>query len=842
MRSTDVAPAGASSAVEHRTSNSPARAAPPISPAASLSAVGRFNQFLSSIAMLPPAADFFAAAATAMANLIGARFLGLSLYDAAANTLTCHALVAPPELACALREHRAQSPLGATIDIPSATARQALLCGKLQSILHDDQRLVFGQVSAEVCERIKSALGITTCYAVGMTWRGAIVGCIMFAMPDAGVLDADLVEACAHQVAALYQQRTTERMLGEANVRLEARVSERTAQFEAAHQAMLASEEKYRRLFHNAQAGMFRTRMDGSAVLEVNETLARILRRPSAEIVGQSTLLNWAEPEKRTELLRLLQTSNHIAEFEMPMLTGDGSTRTLLLSITAYPAENLLEGTAIDITERKAMEKAMRESERRIADLLHNLPGMVYRCRYDPTWTMEFVSEGGVDLTGYPAEALIDNRQLAYTDLIDPADHAAVSAAVQAAVQADRSFEITYRIRTAAGDQRWVWEKGSAVRDAEGAVVALEGFITDITEVRVAQEAVRASEERFRAFFEATSIGTALVDGNGRIIVANPALSRYLGYTAAELVGMSIADITDPDDYAADAEQLAQLLAGAIPAYTMEKRYVTHAGTAVWGLLTASLVRDANGAPLFLIGQVQDIDERKRVQAELEQLYLRTQQDAQEKALLLNEVNHRVKNNLMAILGLLLAESEFAPPAQRPLVEASYQNIARRIKSLLEVHRMLSASEWSPLSLSELIARVIYAERSGYALGDRVAVQVAPSTLQVSPRQASNLALIINELFANSCKHAVGALPTLQVTVTLALVDGAIQIEYRDNGAGYLDEVLNQQRLGVGFYLIRRIVEGTLRGSVTLTNDGGAVTCIRIPVDRREHTGEVMRA
>jgi sensor histidine kinase regulating citrate/malate metabolism len=54
--------------------------------------------------------------------------------------------------------------------------------------------------------------------------------------------------------------------------------------------------------------------------------------------------------------------------------------------------------------------------------------------------------------------------------------------------------------------------------------------------------------------------------------------------------------------------------------------------------------------------------------------------------------------------------------------------------------------------------------------------------------------------------------------------------------------VLNQQRLGVGFYLIRRIVEGTLRGSVTLTNDGGAVTCIRIPVDRREHTGEVMRA
>jgi two-component sensor histidine kinase len=196
----------------------------------------------------------------------------------------------------------------------------------------------------------------------------------------------------------------------------------------------------------------------------------------------------------------------------------------------------------------------------------------------------------------------------------------------------------------------------------------------------------------------------------------------------------------------------------------------------------------------------------------------------------------------MAILGLLLAESEFAPPEPRALLEASYQSVARRIKSLLEVHQMLSASEWSPLLLSELIERVIFTERSGYAPDDRMEVQVTPSSLQVSPRQASNLALVVNELFANSCKHATDAVPALQVQVTLAAADGSIAIEYRDNGGGYHDDVLNRQISGVGFYLIQRIVEGTLRGSVTLTNDGGAVTRIRIPAERSEHTGKGVTA
>jgi len=595
-------------------------------------------------------------------------------------------------------------------------------------------------------------------------------------------------------------------------------------------EALGKSEEKYRRLFDNAQIGMYRTRLDGAEVLEINDRMAQMVQKPKAEIVGKPTLLNWADPEKRAALVSALQENGHVTAFEMPALVGDGTIHTLLLSVTAYPDENLLEGTAADITERKAMEDALRESERRMTDLLHNLPGIAYRSRNDTLWTMEFLSEGVEALTGYTAEELMQNRRLSFVELIELEDRPMVWDMVQAALAADRSYQVVYRIRTATGEQKWVWEQGAAVRGEDGSVVALEGFIGDITELKVAQEAIRLSEMRFRSLFEASSIGTALVAADGQILQANPALGRFLQCEPAHLTGKSIADVTHPDDFAADAKLLALLLTDEIPSYTIEKRYITCNSEVVWGLLTASIVRDLDGAPVFLIGQVQDISERRAVQAELEQLYRRAEQDAQEKSVLLNEINHRVKNNMVAILGLLLAEQQFAPSEQRILLEAYFENVARRIKGLIEVHRMLSDATWIALLLDELVAQIIRAGLDALALGERVRVTVTPSPVQVAPRQASNLSIVINELLANSLKHASSQAESLRIDVAITEANEDIRIIYRDNGNGYPARVVEGVQQGVGLYLVRRIVERTLRGRLVLANDHGAVADITIPI------------
>ncbi len=142
-----------------------------------------------------------------------------------------------------------------------------------------------------------------------------------------------------------------------------------------------------------------------------------------------------------------------------------------------------------DLTDNRLAQEALHESQRALAALMSNLPGMAYRCLNDRAWTMEFVSAGAQQLTGLRPEALL-TAQASYAALIHADDRERVWAEVQSALHGDHAFQMTYRIRCARGIEKWVWERGSAVRGAGGEVVALEGFISDITERRSAQEEI----------------------------------------------------------------------------------------------------------------------------------------------------------------------------------------------------------------------------------------------------------------------------------------------------------------------------------------------------------------
>ncbi|MBI5275040.1 MAG: PAS domain-containing protein [Burkholderiales bacterium] len=121
--------------------------------------------------------------------------------------------------------------------------------------------------------------------------------------------------------------------------------------------------------------------------------------------------------------------------------------------------------------------------------LLAKLPGMAYRCRNEPGWPIEFVSGGVLPLTGYTPEDFLCGA-VSYESLMQAEDRAMVWDSVQEAVAAGQAFQVTYRIVARDGRLKWVWEQGSAVLDEAGRVVALEGFVTDITERRQAQEEV----------------------------------------------------------------------------------------------------------------------------------------------------------------------------------------------------------------------------------------------------------------------------------------------------------------------------------------------------------------
>jgi len=143
-----------------------------------------------------------------------------------------------------------------------------------------------------------------------------------------------------------------------------------------------------------------------------------------------------------------------------------------------------------DTTWRWQTEEALRERERMLSTLISNLPGFVYRCINDKNWTMEYISDGCLAITGYPPEDFIRNRRLAYNDIVHPDYQEPLWQKWQELLEQKKAFEEEYPIITAGQQIRWVWERGRGIFSDEGRLLFLEGFITDITDRKRLEEAM----------------------------------------------------------------------------------------------------------------------------------------------------------------------------------------------------------------------------------------------------------------------------------------------------------------------------------------------------------------
>ncbi|HZQ98659.1 MAG TPA: ATP-binding protein [Chloroflexota bacterium] len=205
-----------------------------------------------------------------------------------------------------------------------------------------------------------------------------------------------------------------------------------------------------------------------------------------------------------------------------------------------------------------------------------------------------------------------------------------------------------------------------------------------------AEAALWASEARFRAVYDAAAIGIGLADMAGRILDMNPALQGMLGYTADELRSMNVTEFTHPDDRTTDWELYRQLAAGERDHFAIEKRFYRKDGRIVWCDLTASLVRDAAGRPLFSIALMEDITERKQAQETIRQLNADLERRVAERTVQLAVANQELAEEIArrgraeAQRLRLLAEEQ----AARREAEAARQRLA----FLAEASKVLASS------------------------------------------------------------------------------------------------------------------------------------------------------
>lgn len=215
-----------------------------------------------------------------------------------------------------------------------------------------------------------------------------------------------------------------------------------------------------------------------------------------------------------------------------------------------------------DITERKRLEGELKEKERRLAGILHNLPGMAYRCGNDPQWTLQFVSNGCEQLTGYKPAELIGNNSVPYSDLILPEDRDRVWREVQAAVSAGRPYRFIYRIRRKDGTLRTVWEQGSAIKGPQGAPEALEGLIIDDSDKAAAEEALLESEKRYRFLFEHNPMPMLIYErASLRMLAVNEVFLKHYGYGREQALALKLTDLY-PENEKARIVEVASGLRG----------------------------------------------------------------------------------------------------------------------------------------------------------------------------------------------------------------------------------------------------------------------------------------
>ncbi|GEM_PF-7031392 len=227
----------------------------------------------------------------------------------------------------------------------------------------------------------------------------------------------------------------------------------------------------------------------------------------------------------------------------------------------------------------------------------------------------------------------------------------------------------------------------------------------------------------------------------------------------------------------------------------------------------------------ILNGKLED-EVRERIQAET-----RAREYAETQEVLLREVNHRVKNNLVAIIGMLHQEKDRARAKGLHEHQERIREVIWRVTGLLTVHRLLSSAKWQPLQLSALSESVILEALKGLSASSIFSLTVSPSDLRVDSDQSHSLAMILNELCTNTMKYGLAGRSNGAITVQIGQVGNLIELTYRDDGPGFPEMLLSGDfsQGGIGITLLKGLTTRNLRGTITLANENGAVARITFP-------------
>ncbi len=488
-------------------------------------------------------------------------------------------------------------------------------------------------------------------------------------------------------------------------------------------------------------------------------------------------------------------------------------------------------GVLYDVSERRANREALLQSESRLAKAqqLAQLGHWELNLRSgEMIWSPELYRICGVDQGSFvPSLA-------ASLSLVHPEDKARVRDSLKRALAGEGPFSQIGRLVRPDGAIRYFHTQAEAVRDEHGKLWRMVGTVQDITERRIAVMRLTESEARFRAVFERAPLGIGLFDLQGRFLSANKVFQEMLGYAEDELRGKPIAEISHADDRQRTMEVFQEMASGRQEGYQMEKRYRRKTGQYLWARVTASLVHDSEGQPLYAVGMVEDITQRRQAETRLQESQETLRHLASQLMSAQEDERKRISGELHDELGQALLvlklqtreiEKGLAPEEQRLREEC--QGMLANLDQVVDKVRRLS-HDLSPMILEDLgLSAALKHMLREFSKHNHLECEFQEIDIDELFPQEAQVAIyrIFQECLTNIGKHSQAT----RLEVAIAKGPDRVSFLIRDNGKGYRVEA---RRRGQGLGLVAmeeraRMVGGDL--SVQSREGQGATISFEIP-------------
>ena len=478
--------------------------------------------------------------------------------------------------------------------------------------------------------------------------------------------------------------------------------------------------------------------------------------------------------------------------------------------------------------EKIRAERKLHEYQRRIDTLLNNLPGMAYRCKNDSDWTMEFISEGCKKLIGYHPEDIIDNKKVAFIDIIHPEDREKVRNKINKALNDYNQFELEYRVYTKNNEIKWVWERGRCVTVNQNGTAILEGFLSDISRRKQAEKDLKTSEKKFRSYVENSPIGIFVADKNGYYLDVNQAASNMTGYTRKELIGMNLIDIIQ-DKYKKKVRRKFETLLKT-GKESVETAFKHKNGNIRFWTVNAVELPNNN-----YMAFVKDITKRKKAEEKIKKLNDELENRVEQRTRELQKANkelesftysvsHDLRAPLRAIDGfteILLNDyaAELDKEGRRvcDIIVRNSEKMGELIDSLLSFSRLSRAALHPTTVNMKSMTEKIYQELTNPEQREKINFQV--ENLPAVRVDKKLIYQVWTNLISNAIKFSSNQAKPM-IKITYEEKKDKIVYAVKDNGAGFKMKYINKlftifQRLhsdkqfkgtGVGLAIVKRII------------------------------------